>query len=76
MVNSFRQSVWVTDMPLYWEVFRQSGMDFVGVFQQMASGNTLMRNRGDGTFEDTTVKSGANPPGWFWGTVLQDRTFL
>ena len=23
----------------------------------MASGNTLLRNRGDGTFEDTTVKS-------------------
>ena len=72
MINSVRQNVWASDMPLYWEIFRQSGTDFVAVFQQMASGNTLMRNRGDGTFEDTTVKANANPPGWFWGTVLSD----
>lgn len=72
MINSVRQNVWATDMPLYWQVFMQSGFDFVAVFQQMASGNTLMRNRGDGTFEDTTVKASANPPGWFWGTVLAD----
>ena len=72
MINSVRQNVWASDMPLYWEVFKQSGTDFVAVFQQMASGNTLMRNRGDGTFEDTTVKANANPPGWFWGTVLSD----
>ncbi|HMB51667.1 MAG TPA: VCBS repeat-containing protein, partial [Thermoanaerobaculia bacterium] len=50
MANSFRQGVWTTDMPLYFEIFRQSGFQFVDVFQQMASGNTLLRNRGDGTF--------------------------
>ncbi|MEZ5400191.1 MAG: CRTAC1 family protein [Bryobacteraceae bacterium] len=72
MTNSVKQNVWASDMPLYWEVFKQSGFDFVAVFQQMASGNTMMRNRGDGTFEDTTVKTNANPPGWFWGTVLSD----
>jgi hypothetical protein len=53
MFNSVRQNVWMSDMPLYFEIFRQSGFGFVGVFQQMAKGNTL-RNRGDGTFEDTT----------------------
>ena len=25
MLNSWRQGVWKTDMPLYWEVFKQSG---------------------------------------------------
>ena len=45
MVNSFRQGVWRSDMPLYWQIFRQSGTHFVEVFQQMASGNTLLRNR-------------------------------
>lgn len=72
MVNSWRQSVWMTDMPLYFQIFRQSGFQFVKVFQDMASGNTLLRNRGDGTFEDVTWQANANPPGWFWGTNLAD----
>ena len=72
MANSWRQGVWKSDMPLYWQIFRQSGFDFVGVFQQMASGNTLLRNRGDGTFEDTTAHADAAPPGWFWGASFAD----
>ena len=72
MANSWRQNVWLTDMPLYFEIFRQSGFQFVQVFQDMASGNTLMRNRGDGTFEDVSWKANANPPGWFWGTNMAD----
>ncbi len=72
MVNCFRQGVWKTDMPLYWQIFRQSGFGFIGVFQQMASGNTLLRNKGDGTFEDVTEKANANPPGWFWGASFAD----
>ncbi|HYX26754.1 MAG TPA: CRTAC1 family protein, partial [Thermoanaerobaculia bacterium] len=72
MANSWKQGVWTTDMPLYFEIFRQSGSQFVQVFQQMASGNTLLRNKGDGTFEDVTVKAGANPIGWFWGSGFGD----
>ena len=72
MMNSYRQGVWMSDMPLYFQIFRQSGFGFVDVFRQMASGNTLMRNRGDGTFEDTTWKAGANPLGWFWGSSFAD----
>ena len=72
MANSWCQGVWKTDMPLYWQVFRQSGFGFIGVFQQMASGNTLLRNKGDGAFEDTTWKAGANPVGWFWGASFGD----
>jgi hypothetical protein len=72
MVNSFRQGVWKTDMPLYWEMFRQSGFGFVGIFQKMASGNTLLRNNGDGTFEDVSKKAHADPPGWFWAASFAD----
>jgi hypothetical protein len=72
MLNSWTQGVWSSDMPLYWQIFRQSGFQFVEVFKQMASGNTLLRNRGDGTFDDTTVRAGANPPGWFWGASFAD----
>ncbi len=72
MANCWKQGVWKTDMPLYFEVFKQSGFGFVEAFQQMASGNTLLRNKGDGTFEDTTWKAGANPLGWFWGSSFAD----
>jgi hypothetical protein len=38
----------------------------------MASENTLLRNRGDGTFEDTISKAGANPVGWCRGASFAD----
>ena len=72
MANSWRQGVWKSDMPLYFQIFRQSGFGFVQVFQEMAMGNHLLRNRGDGTFEDVSWKTGANPVGWFWGSVFAD----
>jgi enediyne biosynthesis protein E4 len=72
MANSYRQGVWMSDMPLYFEIFRQSGFRFIQVFQQMAAGNTLMHNRGDGTFEDATWHANANPLGWFWGSSFAD----
>ncbi len=72
MANSWKQGVWKSDMPLYFQIFRQSGFEFVKVFQEMASGNHLLRNRGDGTFEDVSWESGANPLGWFWGSNFAD----
>jgi len=72
MMNSWRQGVWITDMPLYFQIFRQSGFNFIKVFQDMANGNNLLHNKGDGTFEDTTEKNNANPIGWFWGAAMQD----
>ena len=72
MLRSFTEGTWKTDMPLYLQIMRQSGLGFISVFQQMASGNTLLRNKGDGTFEDVTLKADANPPGWFWGAVFAD----
>jgi hypothetical protein len=72
LANCWLQGVWRTDMPLYWQIFRQSGFNFVDVFREMAAGNHLLRNRGDGTFEDVSAKAGANPVGWFWGAVFAD----
>jgi hypothetical protein len=72
MANSWRQGVWKSDMPLYFQIFRQSGFGFVQVFQEMAMGNHLLHNRGDGGFDDVSWKTGANPVGWFWGSVLAD----
>jgi ASPIC/UnbV protein/VCBS repeat protein len=72
ILKCMTQGTWKTDMPLYWQIFKQSGRDFVRVFQQMASGNTLLQNKGNGTFEDVTGKAHANPSGWFWGASFAD----
>jgi len=72
MLNSFTQGVWITDMPLYFEIFQQSGFSFIEVFQQMASGNSLLQNQGDGTFKDVTWDASANPPGWYWSASFAD----
>ena len=37
-----------------------------------ARGNTLLLNRGDGTFEDGTIASGALNAGWAWGAMMVD----
>ena len=72
LLRCLSQGTWKTDMPLYMQIMRQSGLGFVKVFKQMASGNTLLRNKGDGSFEDVTLQADANPPGWFWGAVFAD----
>jgi hypothetical protein len=72
MAATWRSSAWQTDFPLFAEMLTEWGPDIVGAFQQMSWGNTLMRNRGDGTFEDTTWTANANPPGWIWGAAMAD----
>lgn len=72
VLNCLKQGTWLADMPLFLEILRQSGTDLVHVFQECSSGNTLLRNKGDGTFEDVTELAHANPYGWFWGASFAD----
>ena len=39
---------------------------------RFARGNTLLANRGDGTFEDRTVAAGVAVGGWAWGAKFVD----
>jgi len=72
MVNSYRQWVWMEDYPLYMQIFFQSGYNYVGVFKEMAYGNNLFHNEGNGKFRDVTQATGTNPPGWYWGSLFAD----
>jgi hypothetical protein len=50
MVNSWRLVIWTTDMPCVRDLPAVRGLQFVRVFQpMMASGHTVLRNRGDRT---------------------------
>ena len=39
---------------------------------QFASGNTLLRNNGDGTFENATREANVSVGGWAWGAKFLD----
>ena len=43
-----------------------------GLYSRFAKGNSLLRNMGDGTFEDVTEASGAKPAFWAWGNLPFD----
>ena len=42
------------------------------LYRRFSKGNTLLHNRGDGSFEDITEQSGAKPAFWAWGNVPLD----
>jgi len=48
------------------------GSDRVDHFGYFARGNTLFRNRGDGTFEDVSVEAGVTMGRWAWGAEFLD----
>ena len=57
----------------YQRRFRADGSDDVrGSYQRHASGNTLFRNAGDGTFTDVTEKAGVAMGRWAWGSLFCD----
>ena len=41
-------------------------------FQRQAKGNSLFRNKGDGTFEDVSAKAGVEFGRWAWGSGFAD----
>ncbi len=38
----------------------------------MVGGNSLMINNGQGQFVDIAERSGTNPHGWYWGSLMFD----
>jgi hypothetical protein len=41
-------------------------------YQQMARGNTLLHNLGNGTFQDVSVDAGVTMGRWAWGSLFAD----
>jgi hypothetical protein len=55
------------------ESFKQDAPDSLqSMFRRHAKGNTLFRNRGDGTFEDVTETAGVALGRWAWGSDFFD----
>jgi Flp pilus assembly protein TadD len=55
------------------EIFqREASAEVRALYRKHAMGNSLLRNRGDGTFEDATVLSGTGLGGWSWSSDAWD----
>jgi hypothetical protein len=57
-----------------WEMYRNRGSleDTFAIGKKFGEGNSLYRNRGDGTFESIGVAKGVNIAGWAWGSDAFD----
>jgi hypothetical protein len=43
-----------------------------GLYQQLARGNTLLHNQGDGTFRDVSIQAGVTMGRWAWASLFTD----
>jgi hypothetical protein len=56
----------------YQERFKPGSGEVVGDYRRFARGNTLLKNRGDGTFEDVSVGAGVTVGRWAWSSLFVD----
>lgn len=59
----------IVDKP---EIQAVAGEDAVEPLRRFAKGNTLLRNAGDGTFEDVSEEAGVTMGRWSWGGEFVD----
>jgi len=48
------------------------GLEMREFYSRHTRGNSLLLNRGDGTFEDATDRARCGPGGWAWGAMFAD----
>lgn len=75
-VNQYIRNVsrtrWILlDMPEYWKFYKLVGSDWTSIGTQIGEGNSLFRNKGDGTFEEIK-DSHAVRAGWGWSVSFFD----
>lgn len=69
--NVLRTRWALTDLTEYWALSRLLGSDWVELGKTVGEGNSLFRNRGDGTFEELD-ESQTHRAGWGWGVAFFD----
>ena len=72
MLNIVESNRRVEVMDTLMDLHKHMGDDWDLVGQRELLGNYLLKNRGDGTFEDISDESGARQYGWYWGSAFLD----
>ncbi len=71
-VRNVARTRWILlDMPEYWSFYKLVGSDWASIGTQIGEGNSLFKNRGDGTFEEIK-DSHAVRAGWGWSVSFFD----
>ena len=71
-IRNVVRTKWIfADFLEYWQLYRLIGSEWVELGQQIGEGNSLFRNRGDGTFEELK-DSHTGRAGWGWSVVFLD----
>ncbi len=69
--NVARTRWMLADFLEYWKLYRLIGSNWVELGQQIGEGNSLFRNRGDGTFDELKDSRTARA-GWGWTVAFFD----
>ncbi len=69
--NVLRSRWMLADFGEYWDLYKLIGTDWIELGQQIGEGNSLFRNRGDGTFEELK-DSHTGRAGWGWSVAFFD----
>ncbi len=71
-VRNVARTRWIiSDMPEYWKFYKLVGSDWKSIGTQIGEGNSLFKNKGDGTFEEIK-DSHAVRAGWGWSVSFFD----
>ncbi len=71
-VRNVARTRWIiSDMPEYWKFYQLVGSDWKSIGTQIGEGNSLFKNKGDGTFEEIK-NSNAVRAGWGWSVSFFD----
>ncbi len=71
-VRNVARTRWIMlDMPEYWKFYKLVGSDWASIGTQIGEGNSLFKNKGDGTFEEIK-DSHAVRAGWGWSVSFFD----
>jgi hypothetical protein len=62
----------LTSHPAFSAAVAAGGRGVQAAFQRQAKGNSLFRNKGDGTFEDVSARAGVEFGRWAWGSGFVD----
>lgn len=60
------------DNPVFSDLRKYMGPDWVNIGNHALAGNSLLRQKADGTFTDMAEASQARPAGWYWGSGFFD----
>lgn len=72
MLKFLREGKMGPSSPLFTDLKQHMGEDWMEIGNYALAGNSLLRQRPDGTFSEEAPAASARPAGWYWGSTFAD----